>query len=272
MGRRWADGLRSLAPASCSAGRGGHRHRQRARAASATFDHMRHIRTRDSYRPELYLTRWPCREAAILRDVPAAQAKPGPIAAAFAKDVQAPEADGLDGWLLYDFRGSNPIAADITAVSRQGGHLATRRWYLPDSGRRRAARPRPRASNRTRSTHLPGSTTNAMPAAISSEAGLRACSAASVALAMEYSPGCAIPARLARRRRHRSSWFARLGRRRRVVRRSDPALFGGLERGRRRDAPASVRSLYRVKDRALRSDRATAARRHRDDRNTTSSS
>jgi hypothetical protein len=35
--------------------------------------------------------------------------------------------DGLDGWLLYDFRGINPIAADITAVHRQGGHLATRR-------------------------------------------------------------------------------------------------------------------------------------------------
>ena len=34
-------------------------------------------------------------------------------------------ADGLDGWLLYDFRGLNPIATDITAVQRQGGHLAT---------------------------------------------------------------------------------------------------------------------------------------------------
>ncbi len=32
-------------------------------------------------------------------------------------------ADGLDGWLLYDFRGLNPIAADVTAVARQGGHL-----------------------------------------------------------------------------------------------------------------------------------------------------
>ena len=26
-------------------------------------------------------------------------------------------ADGLDGWLLYDFRGLNPIAADVTAVA-----------------------------------------------------------------------------------------------------------------------------------------------------------
>ena len=38
-------------------------------------------------------------------------------------------ADGLDGWLLYDFRGLNPIAAEVTAVARQGGHLATRRKY-----------------------------------------------------------------------------------------------------------------------------------------------
>ena len=57
-------------------------------------------------------------------------ATPAPDWAAFVKDVQqALLADGLDAWLLYDFRGSNPIAADITAVSRQGGHLATRRWY-----------------------------------------------------------------------------------------------------------------------------------------------
>ena len=25
------------------------------------------------------------------------------------------KADGIDGWLLYDFRGLNPIAADVTA-------------------------------------------------------------------------------------------------------------------------------------------------------------
>ena len=48
-------------------------------------------------------------------------------------DISAVQAalktDGLDGWLLYDFRGINPLAADVTAVNRQGGHLATRRWY-----------------------------------------------------------------------------------------------------------------------------------------------
>ena len=48
--------------------------------------------------------------------------------------------DHLDGWLLYDFRGLNPIAADVTGVLRQGGHLATRRWYylIPAEGAPRA--------------------------------------------------------------------------------------------------------------------------------------
>ena len=46
------------------------------------------------------------------------------------------KSDGIDAWLLYDFRGLNPIAADLTAVARQAGHLATRRWYylIPASG------------------------------------------------------------------------------------------------------------------------------------------
>src|SRR4029077_13578294 len=53
------------------------------------------------------------------------------------RDVQAAlKADGLDGWLLYDFRGMNPIAVDVTGVARQGGHLSTRRWYylIPATG------------------------------------------------------------------------------------------------------------------------------------------
>src|SRR3954471_2076060 len=37
-------------------------------------------------------------------------------------------ADGLDGWLLYDFHGSNPIAARIAGLTG-GGHMTTRRWY-----------------------------------------------------------------------------------------------------------------------------------------------
>src|SRR5882757_7781487 len=45
-------------------------------------------------------------------------------------------AEGVDAWLLYDFHGLNPIASSVTAVDRQGGHLATRRWYylIPATG------------------------------------------------------------------------------------------------------------------------------------------
>ena len=43
--------------------------------------------------------------------------------------------DGLDAWLLYDFHGSNPIAARVAGVG-QGAHMATRRWYylIPAEG------------------------------------------------------------------------------------------------------------------------------------------
>ena len=43
--------------------------------------------------------------------------------------------DGLDGWLLYDFRGVNPVAARLTGVA-DSGHMATRRWYylIPREG------------------------------------------------------------------------------------------------------------------------------------------
>ncbi len=43
-------------------------------------------------------------------------------------------AEGLDGWLLYDFRGTNPFAARV--VGLPAGALLTRRWwaYVPASG------------------------------------------------------------------------------------------------------------------------------------------
>ena len=46
---------------------------------------------------------------------------------------------GLDGWLLYDFHGSNPIATRLSGVDR-GAHLTTRRWYylIPREGEPRA--------------------------------------------------------------------------------------------------------------------------------------
>jgi hypothetical protein len=115
---------------------------------------------------------------------PAAQAK-GPDWAAFVKDVQgALKADGLDGWLLYDFRGSNPIAADITAVSRQGGHLATRRWYylIPAAGEPRGLVHKIEPNSLT---HLPGSMTK-YAGRDQLEAGLRGLISGVRRLAMEY--------------------------------------------------------------------------------------
>ena len=35
--------------------------------------------------------------------------------------------DGLDGWLLYDFRGVNPVAARLTGVA-DSGHMLTMHW------------------------------------------------------------------------------------------------------------------------------------------------
>ncbi|HLG16293.1 MAG TPA: M24 family metallopeptidase [Blastocatellia bacterium] len=42
---------------------------------------------------------------------------------------------GLDGWLFYSFRESDPIAANILGVGGTG-HIATRRWFylIPQSG------------------------------------------------------------------------------------------------------------------------------------------
>jgi Xaa-Pro aminopeptidase len=48
---------------------------------------------------------------------------------------QALKEAGLDGWLFYSFRGSDPIAANILCMV-EGGHIATRRWFyfIPQAG------------------------------------------------------------------------------------------------------------------------------------------
>jgi Xaa-Pro aminopeptidase len=108
------------------------------------------------------------------------------------KEVQAAlAADGLDGWLLYDFRGLNPIAADVAGVARQEGHLATRRWYylIPAAGEPRGL---VHAIERNSLSHLPGGTTK-YAGRDQLEAGLRTLLSGMRRIAMEYSPGCAIP-------------------------------------------------------------------------------
>jgi Xaa-Pro dipeptidase len=101
------------------------------------------------------------------------------------------KADGLDAWLLYDFRGTNAIAADVTAVARQGGHLATRRWFylIPATGEPRGL---VHKIEKDSLAHLPGATTR-YAGRDQLEAGLRALLGGVRRVAMEYSPLCAIP-------------------------------------------------------------------------------
>jgi Xaa-Pro dipeptidase len=98
--------------------------------------------------------------------------------------------EGLDGWLLYDFHGSNPIAADVTGAG-QRGHLATRRWYylIPAIGQPRGL---VHAIERHVLAHLPGDV--AMYAGREQlESGVRELVRGMRRVAMEYSPDGAIP-------------------------------------------------------------------------------
>lgn len=101
------------------------------------------------------------------------------------------KADGIDGWLLYDFRGLNPIAADITGVAKMPGHLATRRWFylIPATGEPQAL---VHAIEPQSLAHLPGHTER-YAGREQLEAGLKRLLAPVRRIAMEYSPECAIP-------------------------------------------------------------------------------
>jgi Xaa-Pro dipeptidase len=122
--------------------------------------------------------------------VPAARdAAPSPIDLAAVR--AALQEDGVDAWLLYDFRGLNPIAAQVTAVAHQTGHLATRRWYylIPATGEPRAL---VHAIEPDALAHLPGRTER-YAGREQLEAGLKRLVAGCRRIAMEYSPRCAIP-------------------------------------------------------------------------------
>jgi Xaa-Pro dipeptidase len=98
--------------------------------------------------------------------------------------------EGLDGWLLYDFHGSNPIARRLTGLDN-GGKMTTRRWYylIPASGEPRKLM---HAIEPYNLDHLPGGTT------IYSQrdtlaSGLKGVLGGMRRIAMEYSPSNAIP-------------------------------------------------------------------------------
>jgi Xaa-Pro aminopeptidase len=106
-------------------------------------------------------------------------------------EVQRALADErLDGWLLYDFQGSNPIAARLSGLAA-GKKMTTRRWYylIPATGEPRGL---VHAIERHNLDGLPGDET---PYAGRDrlEEGLRGLLKGMKRVAMEYSPGNNIP-------------------------------------------------------------------------------
>lgn len=99
-------------------------------------------------------------------------------------------ADGLDGWLLYDFHGSNPIAARLAGLT-DGRHMTTRRWYylIPADGHPRAL---VHAIERHNLDALPGEKI-VYAGRQQLDAGLTRLLDGVHRVAMEYSPECAIP-------------------------------------------------------------------------------
>src|SRR5688572_25930786 len=99
-------------------------------------------------------------------------------------------AQRLDGWLLYDFHGSNPIAVQLAGLAGSP-HMTTRRWYclIPSEGEPRAL---VHAIERHNLDHLPG-TKFVYAGRQQLDAGLDALLAGTKRIAMEYSPHCAIP-------------------------------------------------------------------------------
>lgn len=96
--------------------------------------------------------------------------------------------DGLDGWLLYDFHGSNPIAQAIAGVT---GRHTTRRWFyfIPSRG---TPFKLVHAIESGVLAHLPGDTRQ-YARHTELGAGLAALVEGARRVAMEYSPGGAIP-------------------------------------------------------------------------------
>jgi Xaa-Pro aminopeptidase len=96
--------------------------------------------------------------------------------------------DHVDGWLLYDFHGSNPIAVNLAGLA---GQHTTRRWYyfIPATG---APRKLVHAIEPFVLDGLPGGKT-AYAGRRQLEQGVDEMLRGSKVVAMEYSPECAIP-------------------------------------------------------------------------------
>jgi Xaa-Pro aminopeptidase len=102
---------------------------------------------------------------------------------------QALKEEGLDGWLLYDFHGSNPVARRLADIG--SGIKTTRRWYymIPASGEPRKL---VHAIESFNLDHLQGGkTVYAQRDTLAS--GLKSVLSGTKRVAMEYSPGNNIP-------------------------------------------------------------------------------
>jgi Xaa-Pro aminopeptidase len=97
---------------------------------------------------------------------------------------------GLDGWLLYDFHGSNPISARLAGLT-SGTHMTTRRWYylIPANGQPRGL---VHAIEQHNLDALPGERL-VYAGRQQLDAGLNQLLSGVKKVAMEYSPMCAIP-------------------------------------------------------------------------------
>ena len=97
--------------------------------------------------------------------------------------------EGLDGWLLYDFHGSNPIARQIAGIG--AGTKTTRRWYymIPAAGEPRKL---VHAIESFNLDHLEGGKT-VYSQRDTLASGLKSVIAGAKRIAMEYSPGNSIP-------------------------------------------------------------------------------
>lgn len=107
---------------------------------------------------------------------------------------RALEAAGIDGWLFYSFRGSDPIAASILKVGGEG-HIATRRWFyfIPAHGEPTKI---VHSIERGVLDHLPGLKLIYLPWQQLHQhlnQRLTAASATRPRIAMQYSPDNAIP-------------------------------------------------------------------------------
>src|ERR671912_128374 len=103
---------------------------------------------------------------------------------------QSLRAEGLDGWLLYDFHGSNPIAARLVGTAK-GTEMTTRRWFylVPATGEPRGL---VHAIERKTLDALPGEKV-VYAGRQQLDAGLTKLLGGVKRVAMEYSRNCAIP-------------------------------------------------------------------------------